>query len=643
VPRALSERGEFWAHCGVVGVYLALLVGCTLSAYWAVFSIFAPYDDAGLFEYTLQLFVDGHSLYNHVFTYFGPFYYVLWGALFKVVGGSITTDRGAVIQVALWVGASFGVGISIHRLTQRFALGVIAMATTFGLLWTLVSEPMQPDSLVCALMVALLLTMAFGMPRRPRAACALGGALCCAVLLTKINVGAYALASVGFAAAMTIPALARHRLVRAVAILVFVGIGPGVMSTLIAQQWTQYAIALTLASTVSLVLVTEPQVVSDPGEGNEPTRWLAWFGTGFAALFVVVFGVIFALGSTPSAVWHSIIVIASRQSSFLTEPLNIADDAITWSIVLVGVAWGVGRARRDRSAPAPSWLGGTLRLLVGVAVLFSLVQESPFDVPGPVFALAMPLAWVAAIPPTFVVPSTRERIVRLVIPALAIYDALLAFPVAGTQVNTGSVLFVACGAICLSDGWSELVAWAGNREAATHPFVRNLGPTIGAVMAALAAVTVFEQVLQTTQSHNAPYRDGVALRAAGGDHLHLPAGTAASLNVIVADATANCKTLWSLPGMYSFNLWTELPTPTTYTGGDEYWLALSQAQQRQTLAAARKSNKLCLVLDTTQLADYGGASSTIPLISFMDYDFHILVIDSPYVLLARGKPVPTNP
>jgi hypothetical protein len=494
--KALAAHRQRWARAGIVAVYLALLVGCGFAAYYAVFGLWAYYDDAGYNEYTLKLFLDGHALYSHVFTYIGPFYYEFWGALFKIVGGTVTTDRGNGIETALWVIASLSVGLSVHRLTGRFALGVISFTTAFALLWTLVSEPMQSDSLGCALMVAFLVTVAFGLPKHPRATCILVGVLSGAVLLTKINLGAYALASVGFAGVMSVPGLARRRALRWLGVCVFVGIGPAVMTTLISDQWTQYAIALTLASTVSLVFVATPNLSpAGSDEDRQSVWWPVWFGAGFMAMVTLVLGVIFAAGSTPAAVWHSIVVIASHQSTFLTEPLNISDDAVTWSILLAGLAWAVGRTRRDRTELPPSAIGGSLRLLVGVAVLFSLVQESPFDLPGSLFALAMPLAWVVAVPPLSTALSPAERIMRLALPALAINNALISFPVAGTQVNTGSVLFVACGAICLSDGWKELGAWSASPENANRTFCRNLERTLGALFAAFALVTAFEHVL----------------------------------------------------------------------------------------------------------------------------------------------------
>src|SRR5450755_2984681 len=82
-------------------VYALLGVLGLLAAYWAMFSQFAPYDDEGVFDFSLKLFVAGHPLYNSVFSEYGPFYYELFGGLFALTGHSVTTDAGRLMQLLL--------------------------------------------------------------------------------------------------------------------------------------------------------------------------------------------------------------------------------------------------------------------------------------------------------------------------------------------------------------------------------------------------------------------------------------------------------------------------------------------------------------------------------------------------------------
>jgi hypothetical protein len=621
-------------------VYLALAVGCAFTAYWAMYSQWAYYDDSGFFEYSIQLFLHGHTLYSHDFSDYGPFYYELWGGLFKLLGNKITTDRGSAVQIVLWLTCTFGIGLGVHRLTHRFALGLIALTTCFPLLGYLTAEPMQADSLVCGLTVAVFVCAAFGLERRPRASCVAIGALTAALLLTKVNAGAYAMIAVGFAAIMTFPQLRHRRWLRALASIAFVAVGPAVMLKTFSAEWTQYFIVLTLASTIALVFVVDPD---SPEAGDE--NWSAsWLISGFVATVVVVVGIIFALGTSPGAMWNAIVVLPTHQTAFLIEPIPQADNYVTWSVLLAAGAWLAGRTRRsDSDRPAVLW--GALRVLTGIAVLSSLIYEFPFDLSAStdsVFALAMPLAWVVAVPPAQVASTMSMRFVRVLLPALAVESILAAYPVAGTQTMTGSVLFVACGALCLADGWVELTAW----WAARTPSQRagpGLSQVLGAAFAALAIVMVFEHVIEPAQSWSLTYDEGVQLEVNGGDHLRIDALQATAINDLVYTARMRCRTLWSIPGQYSFNLWTELPTPTSFTGAQPFWLSLTAAQQSQALAAAKASKKLCIIENTNGLLDdYGGGPPplTIPLVAFMENDVHLLGQYGTYQLEAVGKPPP---
>ncbi len=111
---------------------------------------------------------------------------------------------------------------------------------------------------------------------------------------------------------------------------------------------------------------------------------------------------------------------------------------------------------------APRLLGALGRLFAGLAIWLSIVAADPLRNISPEnanFALAMTLAWVAAIPCTRDRGGVSERFVRIFIPAFAVLEALMAYPVAGTQVMFGSLLFLVCGAICFADGWRDLEAW----------------------------------------------------------------------------------------------------------------------------------------------------------------------------------------
>ncbi len=187
--------------------YGAVLLGSAFAAYWAMFSQFAPYDDSGFFINSIRLFTQGQTLYNDVFSDYGPFSYELWGALFGLLGHTISTDSGRLAVVGLWLATSLVLGISCQRLTGRLSIGVIVQVLSFSLLTALINEPMHASDVVCALFAATVAVVAFVLPRRRRAGLLAIGAIVAALVLTKVNVGGFAAIAVLYASVMALPAL----------------------------------------------------------------------------------------------------------------------------------------------------------------------------------------------------------------------------------------------------------------------------------------------------------------------------------------------------------------------------------------------------------------------------------------------------
>jgi hypothetical protein len=624
-----------WIASGVV--YTVLVVLCALAGYWLMFSQFAVYDDEGFFDYSLQLFVNGHPLYSSVFSPYGPFYYVVFGGFFALVGHDVTTNAGRLIQLTIWVTVSLGIGVTAHRLTGRLTIGVASLATAFLLLAGLTSEPMHAAALACLLLTALVAVAAFVVRSGEQAGLAAVGAICAALLLTKINVGGFAAIAIVFAAVLAGGSLLRVRPLRWLVIAAFVLVGPALMVSKLNAGWARsYAIVAAL-STLSLVLVALPtRIELLPRDAS--LRWLRPLIGGFVAVVLLVLAIVFALGTRPGDLINQIIVVPSRQDDILQVPITLNGNVIWWSLAATVLAWTMREggllAREER--PARVW-DGLLRTAVGVAILLSLAGQSVFSVaPNARFSLAMPLAWVAALPSRRDSGEPLERMVRLLIPALAILEALQAFPVAGTQVDLGSLLLVLCGAVCLADGWAELVAC--DEERAGRPALAR--PALAALFAALAVGTFVNHVLQAVETNHNLYRSGQPLHVFGASRLHINPGQATAIDRTVALVRARCKTLASYPGMYSFNIWTGLPTPSPFTGEQPYWRVLSRGEQEDLVRAMKSSRGLCAVRNDTLAASYGGRPMNSAPVIYIDRAFQPIAQFPPYTVLVRrgGEP-----
>ncbi len=65
---------------------VGLLCLTVLTAYPAVMTTLAPYDDQGYIMMTLRSFLDGRVLYEEVHTQYGPAFYLLSGSLHETFG-----------------------------------------------------------------------------------------------------------------------------------------------------------------------------------------------------------------------------------------------------------------------------------------------------------------------------------------------------------------------------------------------------------------------------------------------------------------------------------------------------------------------------------------------------------------------------
>jgi hypothetical protein len=611
--------------------YVAVLIGSAFAAYWAMFSQFAPYDDSGYFINSIRLFTHGQALYDRVWTDYGPFSYELWAAVFGLTGQTLTTDSGRLAVVGIWLLTSLLLGVSCQRLTGRLTIGVIVQVISFNLLTALDREPMHASGVVSLLLGLTVAVVSFVLPGRPRAALLALGALVAALALTKVNVGGYAAIAAAYATVMALPTLRRVTALRWLVVVVLIAIGPLLMAGHISQQWIRDYAILALAGGLTLVLVTNVPEERATGDADAARRWIRWLLSGFAACAVVVLGIVLALGSSLGALFQETVVVPLHQSRAYTQPINFSALYVVWGVGMIAAAWAIRRLRaRTAGGGQPELLGALGRILAALAIWLSL-GLAPHRAN---FALAITLAWVAAIPSTRDSDSPQSRFTRLFLPALAVLQALVAYPVAGTQVKFGSLLFLVCGAVCFTDGWSELEAWGA--AGGTRYGVRTLHRTMAALGATLAVALACHCVVSPLQSSRKTYDAEQGLPIAGAARLHLPAAQVSAFTFITKLLRSRCQSVITLPGLLSFNLWSGLPAPSGLTA-EPFWHLLSSAQEHSALARAKLTPGLCAV-SSRQMAAYWGNGKQpprVPLVRFIEDDFSPIAHYRGYVVSAR--------
>jgi hypothetical protein len=625
---------------GTIAIYAALAIAATVAAYFYLFTQFAPYDDEGTVLVTLKAFVAGETLYKDVYTPFGPFYYELFGGLFSLSGHAVTTDASRSIVMVIWVGASLLFGLAVQRLTGRVALGVTAMLVAFSVVFILSQEPMHAQVLAIALLAVFTAIVSGVEPRRVLLTGGICGALLAALVLTKINLGIYAVAAVFFASVLAVEPLHRRRWVRWPVIVAFLALPFVVTGHDLSNELVRNLALLEVLAATSIAVASwslRLQAVEEADQ-SRTVRWLLGAAAGFGLAFVAILGAIFLTGSTPADVYDGVVTQALRIRTVNPAPIGISVASLDWGIAAIAAAAGLSWLRSRGDAGSLLW-SGALRAASGLAIWFSITQSAPLSLgpaPGNVDALAMVLAWVAVIPPTGAVESAQKRFVRVLLPILAVAEVLQVYPVAGSQMRIAAVMFVAVGGICLGDAFTELRAWSSARGTVS---LQRLGVVASIAIVALGAKFALDGIVLPTISRVITYNEEKALPFPGATSLHLPTAEAEAYERVVELLHRyHCTNFIGYANVDSLYLWSEIDPPKP-SAPSAWMLALDETEQRRILRQMRATPRPCVVRNEGVAGGWlaGRPRPETPLVRYIFNDFKVIETTGPFeFMLPKG-------
>lgn len=572
-----------------VAAYGVVMVCTAVAAYFDTFTHFAPYDDEGYIALSVQEFVERGALYSDVYSQYGPFPYELWGALFALTGEPVSTNAIRLITIALWLGISLTAGVTVHRLTDRLALGLVAALVAFATAAPITAEPLHPDGLVTLLVLGVAAAAALLVGRFPRTGMAVAGVLLAAAVLTKVNVGGLAIAAVVFALAVTLPGLPRARLLAPLVAAACIALPLVLMAPDLEEEWAQnFALVVAFGMlALTIVALRRPGAPETPAGADAGSLIALVAGLGGAV--VVIAGAIVAAGTGVGDLIDGVIVEPLGQRDVFTLEARLPRTVLDLTLIACVAAFVVRRigSRGPRSASAA---GAVVRIVAGLVLLLGIAAALPLELePEPsVLGLAIPLAWLGACPPAGVADSTPPY-VRVLLPALAVLGSLHAYPVYGSQVGLSAVIFVPVGGLVLSDGLRALEAssagWAAARGVA-------LSAAIAVGLAALIVKLAAQEVIQPAVADRRDWAKGQTLPFYGASRLRLPASITGVYTGVVSQLRARCDTFVTLPGMNSFYLWTGMDPPTGLNPTSWMYL-LDTDQQQRVVDAARPEKRLC--------------------------------------------------
>jgi hypothetical protein len=634
----------------LIGVTLvtALTGVLALAAFYYLFSSFQEYDDEGYVLITQKQFAAGYPLYDRLFSQYGPFFYWVHWFLFRL-GVPIGHDAAGWLTVFYWVTSALFAGLFVYRVTRSLIACLVGEVALTAGLFMLAYEPGHPQAICVWLLTLLLLLASFiNSQNRTALSCAIGAVLGC-LLLTKVNVGLFALVAV----ALTLTAGASGRLT-AVPCLAACGAAlalPAVlMRTHLGQPWGRaYATIVTLSLLPIVTLqclhaFTARRRVDDSAEinGHGIGGWLAGC---FGALAVISVATLIS-GTSVRGLFYGVLWQHRDFPSVFSLALPI--DAPGARAALVGTALFYVAFLLTAMAGHRAWFDGVLAIgkLILTVVIFRFTSIAfAIDPNGQyghasLLAYGLPFAWLCAFPNGYRRDWGSVDRSRMLLLSLAGLNALVAYPVAGTQQCLATSFLNIVAAVCLADSLRWLARLLPEKLLTPHL------KTGWALLAGLAVLAVPAHVGWRLHKLYAGFRVAFNLtqttwRRADEEHVALYRWL--SLNLAKLSDTFVTE-----PGINSLYLWAEKDPPTTYN--TTHWMTMfSPARQAEIVQAINTHPHACAVRKnqlTKDWLDRSGRRMTtqefesLPLVRAIENDFTTAGIFAGYELRVRGPTVP---
>jgi hypothetical protein len=240
---------------------------------------------------------------------------------------------------------------------------------------------------------------------------------------------------------------------------------------------------------------------------------------------------------------------------------------------------------RRRALPQVELTIAVLRIAFAIGMAAILVRYPQHDPANAVFALAVPWLWLMVWPLSG--ESAASSSGRTWMALLLLGQCLHAFPVPGSQVAWGSVLALPLAAI----GAWEAMTWL-TRNGAYPRLARRANVVVAQAMVVTFALTVGWRFAGVA----ARYRDGQYLAQPGAEMIRIPDTAAALYRLLTLNASVHTDMLFSLPGMFSLNIWTGLPTPT-YANVTHWFSLLDGSRQQAVVDALEAHPRACIIID----------------------------------------------
>lgn len=561
-----SSRSRLAIHIPAGALLLVLAI---TYAYYFVFSRpMSP--DEGYLMITVQSFLGHNALYDSVFTQYGPFYYFYEYVLHALAGIPLTHDATRMICIAHWLGTAALFAWAAGKFTRSPMAALFVFAQTAVHLSRLADEPGHPQEVV-ALLLGLGMIAALKYGERPGALAGL--AIVSALLVfTKINVGIF----FGLALFLALRGPAKEGFA-GLAETWLLAIGSAALPFLLmrrhlAEAWCRnYSFVVAAAVTAALLVARR----SAPKSRFTSRQWMCAV-TSFALASLALLAVTMATGTTLQGLVDGLVLTPMKMPAIAVLPLAVPNAAVINAIAALAVALSAVWWRDERRVAV---ILAVLKGVFAIAGCFFVLNDAAAQL-----ACLLPWTWLVLVPAvrdSDVRAHSHQLAFRIFLSLAGTLLALQAYPIAGTQVTTGTLLLVMAYSICLHDavGTALSLKTFRNRIGASTP--RTI--QFASALLLVALLWAFANAWCRLPVVRREYAALPALGLPGSERVHMDAESTEMYRALAAFLRDKCDTFVTYPGINSLYFWTgkQPPTHLNSTG----WGQLSHAQQGAILKA----------------------------------------------------------
>lgn len=609
---------------GKLPLALLLVVATVLAAPFVLFSTFSgvPWnDDEGTLLVGFRSLLEGHRMYDDIYSLYGPLYNVVYGLVYVVLHVPLTHMAGRLIAAAFWLTYTAGFAVFCHRLTRSTAATLFAYLLVLVWLAPLTGSPGHPQQLCLLLLVTVLLLVCL-IERAADAATVAGiGAAVAGLALVKINVGVYIGGGLVLALLCVTALTAWTRIAIPMVTIALLLLPFAVQAPLFGFRWARgYGLfsALTIAAALVVFLNTPRQSILRAADWR-----MIVLGGGITCLTAI--GGMMLAGSSAYAILNATLLQNIHFARNWNIPLFLGPTGglAAMASVLAAVAYRASeswsRMQDYRNISVVTLKSGFV--LLGVQMLLFSSEEQ-------VFRILVPFCWLLMVQPAGI--RQQHAFGRGVASLIGAILSLYPFPVAGdAQIRIGTLLPVIMVPILAYD---LLKALRERRAGKRLPARFRSGPAAVAVVLAIGAVA-------TLRSARA-YWHAVPLGLPGTSLIRAERKQVDDIRWVTAQLSS-CASSYSMPGLLSFPFWTGHALPTTLNINDVLAFIRPQQQQRIVEALSRQPD-LCVVYNPgyLQFFDRGQIVTDPPLLHYLQADFVAAAERDGFIILKRRTSVP---